>query len=107
MRTKFLTSKPVLAKTVIIDGEKLELRNPTLKQRRSLERDSKGDGTLYNVLAVIACTYIPETDTPVFEAADQEALLAKESGGLVDVLAKEIAALIEAEKMKAETAAKN
>ena len=106
-RAAILSTDAPVAKRMKVKGVDVEIRNMSLKQRRSIETAAKGDGTLANVLAVIACTFIPETDTPMFEAADQEALLGRPSGGFVDELAAEIAGLVEGEKKKAGDSAKN
>lgn len=106
-RTALLSSDVPVAKRLTVKGTEVEIRNMTLKQRRRVEKESKGDGTVANVLAVIECTFIPGTDTLMFEAQDQESLMSRFSGGFVDVLALEIGMLVDAEKKKATESAKN
>ncbi len=107
LRAEVLQSKARRCEAFTLpSGKTLELRNLTLKQRRAVERDSKGDPTIALVLTVIEGTYVPGTDAQVWERQDQEALLAKECGDLVDKLFHRLAVMQSSESGDAEVAAK-
>lgn len=106
IRAKLFAAKPRSSVRVTYDGTEFELRNPTLSERRSFAKESGGDGTTYNLLACIACTFIPGTDERVFSPHDKEALLQCETGGMVDVLSVHLAKLMQTASVEAEEAAK-
>ena len=107
MRTKLLAQGPVRSKRITVDGVEVEIRIPTVKARRAFTEQSKGDPEKFNVLAVIACTFIPETDTRVFEPQDEGALLEQETGGKLDVLSHVLGVMLGDSRKEAEAAAKN
>ena len=85
--------KTALSKIVEVGGQKIEVRQPTIKGRedlrlRSLVKD--GDGTLdfvaYQIWCVILFSYVPDTNERVFEKTDYESLAGQISGSFVDTV---------------------
>lgn len=106
VRAELAQSKPRKSETITLpSGTKLDLRNLTLAQRRSVERDSKGDPTLALVFTVIEGTYVHGTDTQLWERADQAMLLGKECGDIVDRIFSRLMFMQAEERTKAEEAA--
>ena len=58
------------------------------------QKDQEIDMGRMNVTAVLLCVRDPETNAPVFNAADEEALLNLPAGGLVDVLGSAVLSLM-------------
>lgn len=92
-------------------GQSVEVRQPTVKQRAAILRaagitdeKSLSDLGALQVTAVIKCSYVPGTQTLVFDASDKDALLECPAGGYVDQLAGVALRLMNVE---AEAAAKN
>ncbi len=76
-------------KIIQFNGVDVEIRQPTLRERRTLQEkclDDKGNVDLFEFLlwAVIVNTYVPGTKEKVFDDADYEALLSEPIGGFVD-----------------------
>ena len=81
---------------VEIEGQKFEVRKPSLRERDQIIKESgmqgaKGkhdvDTSMLQVTCVIALTYVPGTDEKVFELADMDTLLNQPAGGWIDDLA--------------------
>lgn len=89
-----------LVETDIVEhrGNKYEVRAPSITafnayKRLATDKKSKEvDGTKLAVLCVIGCTYVPGTDTKVFEKADETELMAQSVSprSTVGVLGKRI-----------------
>jgi hypothetical protein len=67
------------SKIVAWNGENFELRRPTLKQQREIDRlsrDKKGkrDDLKATLLGLAECVYVPGTEERVFNPADVEAM---------------------------------
>jgi hypothetical protein len=101
LRAAALASEPDEFELVEHNGKKIEVRPPSMAQQRYFARASKEkkpgekgdveqDGFKFLILAMIGCSYVPGTETKVFESADMEALLAKRMGrnGLVTKLTR-------------------
>lgn len=70
----------VESKLVEWNGVQMEVRRPTLKQQRDIDKastDKSGnrDALITMVQAMIACVYVPGTNDHVYEKADADALL--------------------------------
>lgn len=80
--------------SVAINGEHVEVRQPTLRQRNDL-RDKcmvsqddtlVADAVLYQIWGVILFCYVPGTDERVFDEGDFDSLANQPSGSFVDDL---------------------
>lgn len=95
LRSGALRSRPAKSKTVDFEGQKYEVRAPSVRSRAQIlrragvldEKKKETDPGRMQVAAVIACTFDPESGERVFEEADFEALLEDPAGGVVDALA--------------------
>jgi len=87
-------------KTVEIEGNVFEVRQPTLKERgafrkkaMTLKTDEAGDSQAdfdifeFQVQAVMGLTLVPDSDEKVFEEADRESFESSPCGGWFDKLA--------------------
>jgi len=87
-------------RTVTIEGQSFEIRQPSLKERGDFRKaamkfvtDDSGKSTTdfdifeFQIQTVMALTLVPGTDEKVFEAADREAFEASPAGGWFDKLA--------------------
>ena len=87
------------SKVLEINGEKLEVRQPTIKQRDDLRSkcidripldngdfEMKLDSIAYQIWGVILFTYIPGTNERVFENADFDLMANSFTGSFVDDL---------------------
>jgi hypothetical protein len=89
--------------SVEIGDMTLTVRQPTVRQRSRLlkaagmfdtsaatsgKKSSGSDMGLMQVLCVIECTYVPDTDEKVFAQTDLDTLLNTPAGGYVDRLSK-------------------
>jgi len=94
------------------DGEKFEIRQPSVGQRGKILQASKVqtgdvekmDFAKLQAVAVICCTYVPGTNEQVFEEADLDALMELPAGSFVDEFSQVALRLMNVE---AEVAAKN
>ena len=86
-------TRKFISRKVKYNGQEFEIRQPTIKARAALRKQSsvyRVDGTVdfdlfeFIVQAVIANTFIPGTDERVFEPNDYEALVANPPGGFID-----------------------
>lgn len=92
-------------KIVEIDGNKFEVRQPTIGQRGEIRNRSMklnmadGSGAMdfdmfaFMICAVMELTYVPNTDEKVFSEEDYESLIQMPAGGWFDELTKEASAL--------------
>ncbi len=87
------------SRVIEINGEKLEVRQPTIKQRDALrdkcvdkipldngDFEMKLNSIAYQIWGVILFTYIPGTNEKVFEAADFDIMANSFTGSFVDDL---------------------
>ena len=87
------------------DGEKFEIRQPTIKARSELREKCttiSDDGVQFDmfeflVWAVIHNTYVPDTQYRVFEDTDYEALVQNPIGGFMDQFSEVAAKLVNVE----------
>lgn len=95
--------------TVEFESESAEflLISPTVRERADIiSRANKGgdevelDSGLFQVLAVVYCTYDPESETKVFELGDIENLLDQPVGGFIDQLASPALKLVNTDGSK-------
>lgn len=107
LRTITIGRPANFAKEVVeIDGEKIEVRQPSVKTRSILMKKSRDtsktkldkgevsaedvlatiDYGKMQVLAVIYCCFVPGTDEQIFSEEDYEALINQPAGGFVDDL---------------------
>lgn len=102
-RNAFLAKPKPRSAIVEFGGRKVEVRQPTLGERSRIIRDSqimKGsadkdgdvevrtDSAEMQVLAIICCSYLPDSNTKIFSMADREELKSHFAGGGIDALAK-------------------
>ena len=97
LRAKTLGKSKSFKKELIeIEGEKFELRQPTVRQRGEIrKRCTSIDGKNFDfdmfefmIQCVIACTYVPDTDEKVFSDEDYQALQELPAGGWLDDLSE-------------------
>jgi len=80
-------------------GQKIEVRQPTIKQRNDLRElcvskvplgngdfEMTHDGVAYQVWGVIRFCYAPGTDERIYDDADYDTLANQPSGGFMDTL---------------------
>jgi len=92
------------SKLVDVGEDKVEVRQPSVKTRSILMKKSRGvksskievgevsaedvlqsiDYGKMQVLAVIYCTFVPDTEERIFTESDYEALINQPAGGFVD-----------------------
>lgn len=115
LRAKFLRYNPFRSRIVEVqipvqEGEEpitlsVKIQQPSVAERQSIFADAKvsknGEVTTNNArtgaLAILQCVRDPDTNAPVFEAADLDSILASPAGGWVDFLsAKVMEVLVEA-----------
>ncbi|AHX01190.1 hypothetical protein M316_0125 [Nitrincola phage 1M3-16] len=87
------------------EGVDVEFRQPSIKAKKILIERSKGkDGEFdmvnFLVWAVIANTYVPETNELVFDDTDYDVLVEQPTGSFVDKFGAEIAELMNEEDSK-------
>ena len=95
LRNNLFSQAIALDKRLIeINGEKYEIRQPTIAQRNEItSRCRQGDnfdGLAYQVWGVIMFTYNPDTNERVFEDTDYEQLANMPTGSFVDVIGESI-----------------
>lgn len=87
----------------------VEVREPSIAARGAILKASKAasgktddiDIAALQLEAVVACTFVPGTQQPVFEAGDRQALLNQPPGGYFDELAAVALRLMNVESEKA------
>ncbi len=96
LRNNLFSQAIALDKRLIeINGEKYEIRQPTIAQRNEItircqQGDHIIDGLAYQLWGVIMFTYNPDTNERVFEDTDYEQLANMPTGSFVDVIAQSI-----------------
>ena len=84
------------------NGEKVELRQPSIKVRNELfKRSSKNDTfdmSDFLVWSTIYSAYVPNTNERVFEETDYDTLIEMPTGSFVDEFADKIAELMNVKK---------
>lgn len=79
IRSKALSGAEFKKEIVKIEGEEVELREPSAKVRNEVFKHSKEDGEinpmLFIVWTVIYCSYVPNTKERVFEDTDFDTLM--------------------------------
>jgi hypothetical protein len=93
-----LRSKTVGAKKnfrseiVTVDGEEVEVRQLSVRDRLDVYNRSTKNGTLdplqFQIWAVIATVYVPGTKERLFEDADYDSLIDQPTGSFVDKLSE-------------------
>lgn len=80
VRSAFFSAENKKRKCVVVDffGQKVEVRQPTLKQIQDVARTGDQDSSL--VRALCEYCYIPETDEKMFDMADTEQILSMPAG---------------------------
>lgn len=83
-------SKKPLSSIVNYGGVKVEIRQPTVKERHELTKRGMTDGEFdflkYQIWGVILFSYVPNTKERVFEEGDFDALANQTSGAAADKL---------------------
>lgn len=106
LRNKILGAKhSAKSKIVEWEGEKFEVRQPTVKGRNDLYKkciDDNGqmDMTAFIVWGAILHTYAPNSDDLVFEDADYDVLSNLPSGGFLDLLSEAVSEVIGTDRKK-------
>jgi len=82
-----------------IDGEEIELRQPSLKLRskiynRSLNKEGTLDLFEFTLWGTIYSTFVPGTQDLVFSEADYDSLLETPAGSFMDELSAEVMKLM-------------
>lgn len=101
------------ARSVVIDvdGQQIEVRNPTLSARMSIGELARRNGETvaerYESAVTIMCCFLPGTDTRVFEPADMDVLMTTETGSFVDTVSQVVGKMIKETTENAEAASKN
>lgn len=88
-------SKKFERKTVTIEGQDFEVKQPSLKERGEFRKKAmkiSEDGTDFDIFefqinAVMALTFVPGTEEKVFDSADRESFESAPCGGWFDKLA--------------------
>jgi len=102
LRSKTLGAKKVfLKKLVEHEGDKFEIRQPTLRERSKVRKrctSMTDDGIEFNMFefliwAVIGHTFVPETDEKVFSEEDYDELSDIPAGGWFDEFAEKASEL--------------
>ena len=102
LRDKTVGAKKDLKNRIVEwDGDKFEIRQPTVSLRAKIMQKSRiptgGDAediiaqvdySVMQVWSVIYCTYVPDTDERVFEDQDAKSLREQPTGGFVDQFAE-------------------
>jgi hypothetical protein len=112
LQSALLADDPAATRKLVeIRGKQVEVRAPTIAQEKLWQqiatgKDGKVDPFKVNVSRVIACTFVPGTDKPVFTKFHEESLMksAAVDSGPFPRLVKEISKLISPD---AEAIAKN
>jgi hypothetical protein len=96
LRNAVLGAKPNFKTSVVeVDGQKYEIRQPTNKQRSVIMKSSRvenskgekeADDLMLTLNAIIALTYVPDTEEKVFEPTDYDMLSSLPAGGITDKL---------------------
>lgn len=73
LRSKLLATKKPKTTEVDLFGEKIELRQPTLKQLMKMQTENNSQNAVVQIL--IAQSVVPGTDEPVFDKEDEESLM--------------------------------
>lgn len=89
-------------KTVEFNGQKFDIRQPSIKARSQLRlrcTTTSNDGIEFDmfeflVWSVIHNTYVPNTNDLVFDEADYDILVANPTGGFMDEFAEVAASLV-------------
>lgn len=89
IRAKLLATKKTPLIEVEIDGIKVGVKRPTVKERELLAKGSNGDADLV-ANAIIALVVDLEDNQPLFEDTDKEGMLSQEVGGIIDTLGPQI-----------------
>lgn len=103
LRSKMLGKTPEFRKEVVeFEGEKYEVRQPTVKARsdlfkRAMREDNKVDMMDFALWAVILNTYDNEGKL-VFEEGDYNVLIEQPTGGLLDKLSEVATKLLNVEE---------
>lgn len=73
LRSKILATKTPKSKIIDFMGEKIEIRQPTLKD--IVEAQESGAGKNAIITALVSYAYIPGTNEKLFETEDTESLM--------------------------------
>lgn len=98
------------SKTVNVNGQDVEIRQPNIKQRSEILRLAKAqsgdkdrvDLASLSIESIIRCCYVPGTNEKVFGDADRDTLAEMPSGSFVDDLASAALGLMNVDKEEAE-----
>lgn len=98
LRAATLGQKKVFEKRIVeVNGNKFEIRQPTIGQRGNIRNKSvrfgDGEGAGFDMFAFLICavvelTYVPETNERVFSDEDYEELKSIPAGNWFDELTK-------------------
>ena len=92
-------SKKLESRTITIDGQQVELRQPTVKIRNQLLRyaatpECDVDFNDFLLRAVIQCAYVPGTNERVYEDEDYDVLAERPTNDFVDEFSETIMGLM-------------
>lgn len=92
LRSTIFSGKSKHRKSKIIDfmGEKVEVRQPTIRQITEMAKAAKQDDVNAILLSIIEHCYVPGTEEQLFEKGDQEGLLDLPAGDWLNNLNKAI-----------------
>ena len=92
IRSKIFSSRNKNRKTKEIDfmGEKVEVRQPTVRQVQELAKEAKKEDSDAVLLSIMEYCYVPGTNDKVFEDADKDGLLDLPVGDWLNNLNKAI-----------------
>lgn len=100
LRAATLGAKAEFKKEIVsFGGVELELRQPSVKQRKDLfkrcmDENGRVEAMEYLTWGVLYCTFVPGTNERVYDDTDYDALMEKPSGGFLDKFGAIIGALM-------------
>lgn len=102
IRNKTLGAKSIFkSKIVTYEGEEIEIKQPSVKDRMSMFNNSSKDGNVdplrFQILAMIELCYVPGTGEKVFEMADYDSIINSPTNSFVDVLSTEAVKMMNVE----------
>lgn len=94
-------AKAFRTETVTVDGEQIEVRQLSVRDRLDVYNRSSKNGVLdplqFQIWAVIATCFVPGTKERLFEDADYDSLIDQPTGSFVDQLSEAAINMLNAE----------
>lgn len=94
-------AKKFRSKIVTVDGEDIEVRQLSVRDRLDVYNRSTKNGVLdplqFQIWSIIATCYVPDTREKLFDDADYDSLMEQPTGGFVDQLSEAAIDMLNAE----------